>query len=227
MPALLTLPATGSTSRPAVLLQHGGEHSKDSRIIGAAMRRWARAGFVCMAIDAPAHGERPSDIGLSEREGRRLVYRRRDLRVQNVVDLRRAIDYLETRPEVDNGRIGFWGVSMGAFVGVQLMAVEKRVRAGCLALGGGGYRWSAEGMNEGEARLLRLLMDPASFAGEIAPRPVLMLNGVSDETIGRAATEALYNALGEPKELRWFSAGHAVTAGMLKASLAFFQKELG
>jgi hypothetical protein len=41
-------------------------------------------------------------------------------------DLGRSIDYLETREDIDTGRLAYYGLSMGASAGLVLTAVEKR-----------------------------------------------------------------------------------------------------
>ena len=57
---------------------------------------------------------------------------------QAVLDGRRAVAFLATRPEVDAGRLGVVGTSLGSFVGGLLAAAEPKVRTACLLLGGGG-----------------------------------------------------------------------------------------
>lgn len=60
----------------------------------------------------------------------------RDLVVQWRKDLGRAIDYLETRRDIDPARLGFYAVSTGAWWGPVLTQVEERFKASVL-LGGG------------------------------------------------------------------------------------------
>jgi dienelactone hydrolase len=56
--------------------------------------------------------------------------------VQIVKDFRRCLDYLETRPEIDNRKLAFYGMSWGADFGATIPAVENRLKAQVL-LGGG------------------------------------------------------------------------------------------
>jgi len=51
-------------------------------------------------------------------------------------ELGRTIDYLATRPEVDAGKLGFYGFSMGSSRFPVLLAVEKRLGAAVLYSGG-------------------------------------------------------------------------------------------
>ncbi len=48
--------------------------------------------------------------------------------VNRVTDLRRGLDYLATRPDLDSNRVGFLGPSAGAQIGMILAAVETRYR---------------------------------------------------------------------------------------------------
>jgi dipeptidyl aminopeptidase/acylaminoacyl peptidase len=60
----------------------------------------------------------------------------RDLVVQWRKDLGRAIDYLETRPDIDVNRLAFYGTSLGGFWGPVLTQVEQRFKASVLVAAG-------------------------------------------------------------------------------------------
>jgi dienelactone hydrolase len=90
----------------------------------------------------------------------------RDLTVMRVKDLRRSIDYLETRTDIRKDQIGYYGASLGAIHGPYL-ALENRVRAAVLADGAfPPSRWRPE-------------IDPLNFAPRVKI-PVLMINGRYD-----------------------------------------------
>lgn len=55
----------------------------------------------------------------------------------SIVDARRAMDWIETRPELDATRIAVLGVSMGGIRATMLASVDPRVRAAVLGLAGG------------------------------------------------------------------------------------------
>jgi dienelactone hydrolase len=125
---------------------------------------------------------------------------RRDLRIAWSRDLGRAIDFLETRPDIDRTRLAFYGVSAGADAGVALSALEPRLRTTILQ---GTGIWGDE--------------TPDSDSHDFAPRlriPVLMLNGRYDfgvplETAQRPLFDLLGSAPGE-KRHAVFETGHAV-----------------
>lgn len=56
--------------------------------------------------------------------------------VQLVKDFRRTVDYLETRDDIDPGKLGYYGMSWGGLVSGIILAVEDRVRTGIVVAGG-------------------------------------------------------------------------------------------
>ncbi len=57
------------------------------------------------------------------------------------------------------------------------------------------------------ARLLEPV-EPTRYAGEISPRPLVLINGEQDDRVPKASVEALYHAAAEPKRLVWLPEGH-------------------
>jgi hypothetical protein len=53
----------------------------------------------------------------------------RDNAIARGKDLRRVIDYIEARPDLDRERIGYYGLRLGAFHGVIGSAIEPRITA--------------------------------------------------------------------------------------------------
>ncbi|MEO5923050.1 MAG: protein kinase [Bryobacteraceae bacterium] len=101
-------------------------------------------------------------------------------------EVRRTVDYLVTRPEMDRSRIGYLGVSMGTAYGVFATALEQRFRT-IVFLDGG--------MFLGPAPHGR---DQVDFAPRIKA-PVLMINGRYDFTFSpERSQEPLYRLLGTP-----------------------------
>ncbi len=56
----------------------------------------------------------------------------RDLGIQQVKDLRRTIDYLDTRADIDTRTLAFYGFSWGGRLGALVLAIEPRLRVGIL-----------------------------------------------------------------------------------------------
>ena len=128
---------------------------------------------------------------------------RRGMIVQQVQDLRRAIDYIQTRPDIAADRLAFFGVSGGAALGPIPLALEDRLKAAVLADGG---LYSLPSPPE---------VDPLHFAPRVRV-PVLMLNGRNDYIYPvETSQNALFRILGtqEPHKKRvLFEAAHEVVA---------------
>jgi len=91
----------------------------------------------------------------------------RDLTIQWYRDFGRSLDYLQTRSDLRADSIGFYGLSLGADVGLLFAPLEPRVRA--LVLVAGGLSTSEE---PGET-------DPFNFAPRVT-QPVLLVAGRDD-----------------------------------------------
>jgi dienelactone hydrolase len=113
----------------------------------------------------------------------------RDHVVMWVKDLRRSIDWVESRPDLDAGRLALYGYSWGAMLGPLLSAVEGRIRVGLLVAGGLLLDDSSGGFPES---------DPFNFA-PLVRQPMLVVNGRYDvrlpyETSQRPLFELLGSA---------------------------------
>jgi dienelactone hydrolase len=114
----------------AVLFGHWGNGTRSEFIPEAKL--YARAGAVSLLPDYPWDRKEP---------WRKTLYhfdnpeRDREAYVQAVVDLRRGIDLLLARPEVDGKRLAYVGHSFGAQWGSILSAVDKRMKATVLMAG--------------------------------------------------------------------------------------------
>jgi pimeloyl-ACP methyl ester carboxylesterase len=91
----------------------------------------------------------------------------REISLQRGLDLRRTVDYLQTRPDIDGAKIAFYGISLGAQLGPLYLAIEPRLRTGVL-LAGGFETWN-----------MPAEVDPVNFAPRVT-QPVLMVNGRED-----------------------------------------------
>jgi dienelactone hydrolase len=188
---------------PAVIYAHGSGGSRRDLLPDAV---WMAArGAVTMTVDDPfARNPRLEYAS----EARQLV-----ALVQDVVDLRRAVDVLESRPHVDRRRIAFVGFSLGARVGAVLAGAEPRIRAFDLM--------SGRGAPLGEAAL-----DELSGARRTHARFFFQL-GRRDEIVPRPQLVALANAAPQPKTVRWYDAGHALNLAAEHDQLVWLSRQLG
>ena len=114
--------------RPAIVLCHGYTGVKDLYLPDNA-RVLTDAGYVVMTFDYKGWGK-------SEGPRSRLAPYSR------VADVRAALTFLSTLPEVDPERLGIYGTSYGGATVVWVGAVDPRVKAVVSVVGiGNGARW--------------------------------------------------------------------------------------
>jgi len=128
----------------------------------------------------------------------------RDVYIQMIKDLRRSVDYLETRDDIDRERIAYCGMSAGATFGTPVLAVEDRFKAAIL-ISGGFPTWDLT------AQIPTL--DPVSYAARVKT-PVLMVNGKEDFVFPYATSQRpMYEFLGTPeahKKHQVYPGGHGL-----------------
>jgi dienelactone hydrolase/predicted Ser/Thr protein kinase len=162
--------------------------------------------------------ERISESSTAILNGDPGSYQFAEVYIQQVKDLKRTIDYLETRPEIDSRRIAYEGMSTGGVLGLLVPAVEERLKASVL-IGG-----AMEGRGRPE-------IDEVNFIGRVKV-PTLMLNGRYD-TLGRFETtiKPAFDLLGTPaadKKLMLYDTDHIPPINeMIKETLAWLDKYLG
>jgi dienelactone hydrolase len=111
----------------------------------------------------------------------------RDLTIQQSRDLRRAVDYLETRNDIDHDRLAYHGFSFGARLGSIFTALEPRFKASVLVAGGFPSPHQPPEVDE------------VHFAPR-AKAPVLMLNGRHDFLYPLETSQnPLFRLLGAPQ----------------------------
>jgi Dienelactone hydrolase and related enzymes len=134
-------------------------------------------------------------------------------------DIGRIIDYLETRNDILTDKVGYFGFSWGARLGGLFPAVEKRIKAVVLHVGGLKMKKSFPEV------------DPFNFLPRVY-QPVLMLNGEYDVYFPvETSQKPMFNMLGTPvedKKILIYDTGHLVPrTELIKETLAWYDKYLG
>ncbi|MCJ7629389.1 MAG: SUMF1/EgtB/PvdO family nonheme iron enzyme, partial [Longimicrobiales bacterium] len=126
-----------------------------------------------------------SDPALTAIYGGADSYAYTEYLVQTVKDLRRSLDYLETRPDIDSGKLAYYGMSWGGWLGSIIPAVEERFGASVLVGGGLGRPTRQEAHSINYVTRVRT--------------PTLMLNGMYDIDVD-ARIRPMFDLLGTPAE---------------------------
>jgi dienelactone hydrolase len=145
----------------------------------------------------------------------------RDREIDWSKEVQRSVDYLETRKEIDRGKMAFLGFSLGVRTALRLAAYPPRF-ATCLILSGG----LLSTPNPPE-------VDPFNFAPRLKI-PTLLLNGRYDFTFPLEDTQRpLFRLPGVPekdKQLVLLESAHNVGAipnAMRREVLAWLDRYLG
>lgn len=214
VPTIMNFPMEEKQAYPVIVFLHGLGMEKE--FIDKISTPFNEAGFVMACFDQTMCGERTvtgNPLTLAS-EWRARAWK-------TVNDTRRLIDYLQTRPDIDPSRIYLIGASYGAITGTPTTALDRRIKAAILVVGGGDIPTllSAPKIREivppvALAMLKPLIgyflapADPVRLAPHVAPTPVLMQNGSNDTLVTPEAAKKLFAALAEPKEIRWYPIDH-------------------
>jgi len=202
----------------------------------------AKAGFLTISPDLRAFGER-SD-GLNPFPGRdkcNVNFLKGAIMgayalTLNIWDMRCCVDYLESRPEIDPGRIGMMGLSQGGTMTTFTAAVEPRIKA--VDISGYVNPWYEFGVREANFCGSQIVpdiykyFDTHDIAGLISPRPLLMEMGIYDNCFhiqdllkGYEGVKKIYEAAGAGDRLYAdiFPGAHAFAGNK---AFEFFKKHL-
>ncbi len=134
-------------------------------------------------------------------------------------DVGRTLDYLETRMDIQSDKVGFLGWSWGGIMGAVIPALETRIKAVVLTVGGM------------EMRKALPEADQINFLPRIS-QPVLMLNGKHDMYYPvETSQKPMFDFLGTPKKdkkILIYESGHLVPrTEFVKETLRWFDQYLG
>lgn len=259
VPAHVLIPEGVTTAHPAAAVavwhQHNGAYhigkSEPAGLAGAAMHHTgvalAKEGYVVICPDAQCFGERQDPTGKLKRgdferyEFLRSVVAGKCMAWKNILDMRRAIDYLVSRPEVKGDRIGCYGHSMGStntwMVGPWEPRLKCLVGNCCLPTYAGIHREHMLHCFPNFVPGIFQYGDTPDIAALIAPRPLHLNFGDKDsgspidevrrgvQVIARA-----YEAVHAQDKFSYFiekDTGHVLSPEMWKRAKAWFARHLG
>ncbi|MEX2580002.1 MAG: dienelactone hydrolase family protein [Verrucomicrobiales bacterium] len=210
-------PSGNGSPLPCLIFLHGIGQSKN--FLGEIAPAFTSRGYAIASFDQYTRGERRPDGGRGGIAAQALDLRKRA--ALTVMETRRLVDYLSNDPRIAPDEIYLVGASFGAMMGAIAAAQEERLAGAALIYGGG--NWSLFGESAGARTELtpwqrRLAVgvgtfllapaDPVDWVGQVAPRPVLLLNGSRDSIIPKAAASALMQAAGPHAETIWYDSDH-------------------
>jgi dipeptidyl aminopeptidase/acylaminoacyl peptidase len=208
--AYLRIPATGgAAAKPPVVIMVPGLDSTKEELQATAEYYLAR-GLATIAIDGPGQGESEYELPIEP------AY-------EKVATA--AVDYLRTRDDVDNTRIGLFGVSLGGYYAARAAAYEPRLAA--VAALAGPYRFDLDwdelpvqtretfkvrsrSASDEEARAKAAELTLEAAAGRITT-PLLVVGGARDRIVPAYHQERLAKEAPGGELLLYPDGSHGVT----------------
>ena len=216
VPAILLIPER-TEPVPAALLLHGYSSRKEM-MSESAGRGLLGFGIASLAIDLPMHGERGNPLQAQAMRNPLELMRQWKLGLDECT---LGLRYLALRPEIDGERLAIVGYSLGSFLGVVAAAREDSVKA--VVLAAGGDLPTGTPINT----IARAVADPIKAVRKLEGVPLLMINGKLDRTITAEQAKRLFEAAGEPKEIRWWDAAHRLPVEAVQDSAEWLAAQLG
>jgi uncharacterized protein len=236
VPASLLVPNESSGPFAGIILMHGlpGDRTNNASFA----RGLVATGAVVLMIDAPfarPENRNRSSWPLTLREVDRLE------QIQLMVDLRRGVDLLIARDDVDPERLAYIGYSYGGAMGGLLAGIEPRIKAFGLMVGDGGivsHFTAADGapltelsrLSEEERKAWLEWMEPIEpirFVGRAAPAKLFFQNALRDEAVAREDALAYQAAGSEPKKIEWYESSHFLPDEAFQHMASWLAGEIG
>lgn len=153
--------------------------------------------------------------------------------LEEVVNIRRAIDLLLSQPGVDAGRFALVGHDFGGMYGVLAGSLDQRpahyVVMAATPRFPDWYLYSPRLDGEPREEFTRQfsLLDPMTHIPNLSPAPVLFQFGTDDPHVPRERAQEFYEAAKDPREVKWYEAGHGLNADAASDRRKWLREKLG
>jgi len=224
---------------PCVILLHFWG-ATDSNVEIAMAEQLARRGIASVIMPLPYHLSRTPE---GTRSGELTIVpdanKLRETMIQSVRDVRRTVDWIQSKSEFRSDAIGITGTSLGAIVTSMVFAVEPRIRTASFMLGGvdlAHILWNSsrvvalrevlrrEGYTEDRLRRELAEIEPLNYL-KPDDRKSYVIKAKFDTVIPPASADRLINALGTPEVLQ-IDTGHyggaLVQSRLIRSVVRFF-----
>ena len=235
VPAYLVVPAKGKGPYAAVIWGHwywrNSEMRNRKQFLDEAIAL-AQAGVVSLLTDGPVArpGYVPDNTPLNEKQIADQV--------QQVVDMRRGVDLLLARKDVDPKRLAFVGHSYNAAIGAILSGVDRRFKAFVLMaetmsdevdarLGAYEQFRQQVGPEKFDAFVKKYsYLDQGKYVAHAAPAVVFMQYATKEDFMTADRARAYEKVVSEPKRFKLYEAPHALNAEARRDRIAFLTEQL-
>ena len=195
----------------AILYVHWYEpesHASNRHQFEEEAREMARAGGVCLLVETLWSDP---DFFIKRTQEHDLQNS-----IEEVVNIRRAMDLLMSQPNVDAKHFAYVGHDFGGMYGVLAGSLDQRpthyVVMAATPRFPDWYLYSPKLESEAREAFIRKMseIDPIAHAPNLSPSSVFFQFATDDPHVPRERAEEFFVAANEPKELKWYQAGHGL-----------------
>ena len=153
--------------------------------------------------------------------------------IEEVVNIRRAMDLLLSQPEIDPARFAYVGHDFGGMYGVLVGSLDQRPTQYVIMAATPRFPdWYLYLPKlEGEAReaFIKQMVeiDPIVHAPSLAPASVFFQFGTDDPHVPRKRAEEFFASANEPKEMTWYESGHGLNEVATSDRKKWLREKLG
>ena len=218
----------GEGSFAAILYSHWYEpESRDSNRsqFEEEAKEMARSGAICLLIETLWSDPDFFIKRTQEDDGQNSI--------EEVVNTRRAMDLLLSQPYVDSKRFAFVGHDFGGMYGVLAGSLDQRpthyVVMAATPRFPDWYLYAPK--LEGEAReaFIRQMseIDPIEHVPNLSPSNIFFQFAMDDPHVPKERAQKFFAAAKEPKEMKWYEAGHGLNPAATVDRKAWLKDRLG
>jgi len=215
-------------SYPVILYVHWYEpesHDSNRSQFVEEAKEMARSGTICLLIETLW-----SDFDF-------FLKRTQDDDKQNsideVVNIRRAMDFLLSQPGVDSKRFAYVGHDFGGMYGVLAGSLDQRpthyVIMAATPRFPDWYLYLPK--LEGDVRDVFIkqmsAIDPIAHVQNLSPASIFFQFGMDDPHVPRERAEEFFTTTQEPKEMKWYEAGHGLNPTATEDRKSWLREKLG
>lgn len=188
-------------------------------------KEMTRAGAVCMSIET-LWSDR--DFFLKRTQADDMLNS-----IEEVVNLRRAMDLLLSQPDVDSKRFAYVGHDFGGMYGVLAGSLDRRPSQYVVMASTPRFSdWYLYMPRlEGEAReaFIRQMaeLDPITHVANLTPAEVLFQFADNDFHVPKERAEEFFAAAEQPKLMKWYEGGHGLNEQATQDRKAWLRQRLG
>jgi len=153
--------------------------------------------------------------------------------IEEVVNIRRAMDLLLSQPEIDPARFAYVGHDFGGMYGVLVGSLDQRPTQYVIMAATPRFPdWYLYLPKlEGEAReaFIKQMVeiDPIVHAPSLAPASVFFQFGTDDPHVPKERAEEFFASANEPKEMTWYESGHGLNEVATSDRKKWLREKLG